>query len=245
MKTILEKSGLLTSSSTIADVVSSYPYFAWATIEAAKLKCESKPEEKQSSLQTAYAYSGNWYKLQQQLYAQQATETPVDLSDILMPMHTENYFASQKITVSESEVEEFVDQEKEKKKESQEPSLEDAENNLMITMSFNEWLSYFKKKKEQELKEEESKQALRAMWQKEKLTAAIEEENDIVPEKVFKMAIDSIQHQDSTASESLAEILLKQGKTDKAIEMYRKLSLLNTEKSAYFASKIKEIKNNL
>jgi pentatricopeptide repeat protein len=42
-------------------------------------------------------------------------------------------------------------------------------------------------------------------------------------------------------SESLAEIYVKQGKLDKALEMYRKLSLRNPQKNAYFADKIKEI----
>jgi hypothetical protein len=58
------------------------------------------------------------------------------------------------------------------------------------------------------------------------------------------MAIDSIHLGENTVSESLAQIMLNQGKTDKAIEMYRKLSLLNPEKSSYFAHKIKEVTKN-
>jgi pentatricopeptide repeat protein len=45
-------------------------------------------------------------------------------------------------------------------------------------------------------------------------------------------------------SESLAEILAKQGKTDKAIEMYKKLSLRNPEKNSYFADRIKDLLTN-
>jgi hypothetical protein len=44
------------------------------------------------------------------------------------------------------------------------------------------------------------------------------------------------------ASESLAELLAKQGHQTKAIDMYEKLSLIFPEKRAYFASQIKKIK---
>ncbi len=42
-------------------------------------------------------------------------------------------------------------------------------------------------------------------------------------------------------TETMAEVLLQQGKLGKAIEVYHKLSLLNPLKSGYFASKIDEI----
>jgi len=42
-------------------------------------------------------------------------------------------------------------------------------------------------------------------------------------------------------TESFAKILLKQGKTDKAVEIYEKLKLKNPEKSDYFAQKISEL----
>ncbi|MEZ0611265.1 hypothetical protein ACAW74_22330 [Fibrella sp. WM1] len=42
-------------------------------------------------------------------------------------------------------------------------------------------------------------------------------------------------------TESFAKILCRQGKYDKAIEIYEKLALKNPEKSAYFAAKISEL----
>ncbi|GEO08639.1 hypothetical protein [Segetibacter aerophilus] len=43
-------------------------------------------------------------------------------------------------------------------------------------------------------------------------------------------------------TEAMASVLEKQGKKDKAIELYNKLSFLNPHKSAYFADKIKKLK---
>ena len=49
---------------------------------------------------------------------------------------------------------------------------------------------------------------------------------------------------DDLVTEDLAEIYLAQGLCDEAIAIYRKLSLLNPEKSVYFASLIDKIANN-
>ena len=53
-----------------------------------------------------------------------------------------------------------------------------------------------------------------------------------------------IDDEDDLVSEELAEIYLAQGLKCEAIEIYRKLSLLNSEKSAYFAEKIENIERN-
>ena len=50
--------------------------------------------------------------------------------------------------------------------------------------------------------------------------------------------------EDDIVSEELAEIYLSQGLKTEALEIYRKLSLLNTEKSIYFAEIIDKIENN-
>jgi hypothetical protein len=48
--------------------------------------------------------------------------------------------------------------------------------------------------------------------------------------------------QGEVLTESMAEVLAQQGKAGKAIEVYKKLSLLNPSKIAYFAAKIEQLK---
>ncbi len=43
-------------------------------------------------------------------------------------------------------------------------------------------------------------------------------------------------------TETMADIFVKQGKIDKAIQLYIKLSFLDADKSAYFAEKIQQLK---
>ena len=45
-------------------------------------------------------------------------------------------------------------------------------------------------------------------------------------------------------TEAMAEVFAQQGKTGKAIEVYKKLSLLNPLKSAFFAAKIEQLKGS-
>ena len=53
----------------------------------------------------------------------------------------------------------------------------------------------------------------------------------------------TLSEDDDMVSEELAEVYLAQGLKDMAIETYRKLSLLNPEKSVYFAEIISKIEN--
>ena len=60
--------------------------------------------------------------------------------------------------------------------------------------------------------------------------------------EVEKMAEKSDQ-QVEVVTESMAEVLVDQGKLDKAIALYEKLSLQNPSKLSYFAARIKELKS--
>ncbi len=58
------------------------------------------------------------------------------------------------------------------------------------------------------------------------------------------MAERSVEEKEEVASETLAELLARQGHIAKAVEMYNRLCLLFPEKSAYFAARIQNLKNN-
>jgi hypothetical protein len=69
----------------------------------------------------------------------------------------------------------------------------------------------------------------------------VAEEGEVTQEIVVEAAFDE---EDDMVSEELAEIYLAQGLKDMAKETYRKLSLLNPEKSIYFAEIISKIDSN-
>jgi tetratricopeptide (TPR) repeat protein len=57
------------------------------------------------------------------------------------------------------------------------------------------------------------------------------------------LSASSSAFQDDLVTENLAEIMLKQGKIDKAVSIYEKLMVKYPEKKAYFAQKIEQLKN--
>jgi len=149
------------------------------------------------------------------------------------PLFIEDYLRYEGVDVS-AELPTMRPEEKEQEafKDEERPATD-----LMVMRSFTDWMTFFHTQSQEAKAEEESKRALRSMWQKEKLAAALEEEGDEIPEQVFEMAVASLAP-DEVVSESLAEILERQGKHARAAEMYRKLSAHDPAKSAYFARKI-------
>lgn len=169
----------------------------------------------------------------QQEDTQEAAPTMKEDVPLIRPVYAEDYFRHQGVSAP-GEVSAGAT----------EDTVADDPKSLMVVMSFTEWLMHFKTTTEKEKEDEAGRKAVRHMWQKEKLAAALEEEDDDIPENVFEMAVNSISKEDGLVSESLAEILSRQGKYEKAIEMYRKLSLRNPQKSAYFAQQIASIQKN-
>jgi len=60
---------------------------------------------------------------------------------------------------------------------------------------------------------------------------------------VQHLAADSV-HEADVVTEAMAEVWVKQGNKARAVEVYRKLSLLNPSKNAYFAAKIDQLKSS-
>ena len=61
-------------------------------------------------------------------------------------------------------------------------------------------------------------------------------------EKAVALIAENSNESREIVTETMAEILEKQGQADKAIQLYIKLSFINPEKSAYFAAKIQQLK---
>ena len=68
------------------------------------------------------------------------------------------------------------------------------------------------------------------------------EQNEVI-EKIIQSSAEQSNIGSEILTEAMAEVLIKQNKQQKAIEMYEKLSLMNPSKSIYFAAKIDKIKN--
>lgn len=73
------------------------------------------------------------------------------------------------------------------------------------------------------------------------VTEIIKQAEQGVEKKVEQLAETSIQER-QVVTEAMAEVWEKQGNSEKAIEIYNKLSLLEPGKNAYFAAKIAELK---
>lgn len=83
-------------------------------------------------------------------------------------------------------------------------------------------------------------------WLKHMKRLNLEQENDLGTDPELENAIQGIAKNSNEAreivTETMAEVLEKQGKKDKAIQLYIKLSFLNPDKSTYFAAKIQNLK---
>ncbi len=97
---------------------------------------------------------------------------------------------------------------------------------------FTDWLEGLKKSRKSEEKVDKTPEGKKKKKKKKKKKAKKEKgkkKNELEQAEII--------------SETLAELMAKQGYTEKAIEMYNRLSLLFPEKNAYFAAKIDDLNN--
>jgi len=67
---------------------------------------------------------------------------------------------------------------------------------------------------------------------------------DITPDTKVEQMAEHSNDESEVVTETMAEVWIKQGNKEKAIETYNKLSLLNPDKSAYFASLAEQLKSS-
>lgn len=94
--------------------------------------------------------------------------------------------------------------------------------------SFTEWLKMMKK--------------VNPMNPGSSLAGNIRESGSEQTDNNIQSIAEKSNTEDDVITEAMAEVLIKQGKASKAIEIYQKLSLLNPPKSAFFAAKIDQLK---
>ena len=77
-------------------------------------------------------------------------------------------------------------------------------------------------------------------------TAELEADTPFSSESDIEKAVVTIAEKSNESrevvTETMAEVLGKQGRREKAIQLYQKLSFINPEKSVYFAAKIQQLK---
>jgi hypothetical protein len=124
-----------------------------------------------------------------------------------------------------------------------------AEKDLILDNQVNEYfLKEIKKNKEgivQEIEEKGSDQNLiiEKFIEEQPSIGSFKKEGDKSPEEINKdLSVNSTKFGDDLVSENLAIILLKQGKKERSIDIYKKLIWKLPQKKAYFAARIEEIK---
>jgi hypothetical protein len=107
--------------------------------------------------------------------------------------------------------------------------------------SFSSWLRQFEPPRVKVSLEEEPSAP------KKKASAKMVEKKEPSSKnsKAKAIARQSVAEHEDIASETLAEILVRQGRIKKAIVMYKRLSLLIPEKSSFFAIRIEELNKQL
>ncbi|MEZ5024704.1 MAG: hypothetical protein R2728_15880 [Chitinophagales bacterium] len=152
-----------------------------------------------------------------------------------------------------------VVKEKEVVKKTDEVVSHKASEEVVGEHSFVEWLEFLEDEvvfdhQESELQEEIERHEAAVIYEaelNEEINKSIEAEEVVTPDlsdeehkKVNQLAQGSITLTTGLVTETLAKIMLMQGKINDAIAMYKALSLKYPEKSNYFAAQIEKIKNS-
>ena len=117
------------------------------------------------------------------------------------------------------------------------PVPESAKLHPKPKKSFNSWLRQFQ--------DQASKMHLDEIMEHKKLEAIKKKKKKKKKKHLMPpIAVQSITEHNDVASETLAIVLVNQGRYDKAIEMYERLILLFPEKNDYFAAKIDNLKSS-
>lgn len=158
-----------------------------------------------------------------------------------------NYRQSETTAVEEQNVEDPTDDQKTESSEEKNTEVIKTFSNNIEKERMEEYLASLKASpEEQTVANEKLKEQIRIINQfienEPKLSRLEREDNQT--EKRVDLSLRSLKVHQNMASENLALIMMKQGKLEKAEEIYNKLILKYPEKKAYFAAQIEDLKRN-
>lgn len=225
----------------LAEVVDSYPYYSIAQFRllSAYHKNQDKYFEEQALKTALYFTNHKWlnWQLHNQNKAKNVSEDD-EVNNTEMP-DVEEHIENAEL-VSEDKIKfnpELILNENKEEELSFQPlytvdyfasqgiqvSEETTSNDKLGTQlkSFTEWLKGMKK-----------------------IHAEKSQDSNDESDKIIQTIAETSNTNGNVVTEAMAEVLIKQGKIESAIEMYNKLSLKNPAKSAYFVYKIQSLKQD-
>jgi hypothetical protein len=250
----------------VKGLVNKYPYFAAAQfLLLEKLKQSGLPEYS-DQLQKAVLYYHDPLEFEYFISSDHFT-TEYDLEDIVLPQETTEEKLPEAEIQSEPEIisaqemghvpassseMDIQDQEPVQEKVSEEPYRLPVPPATSITFEPYHTVDYFAsqgiKLSQEEIPKDKFGKQLKSFTEWLKTMKRL-------PPKDMVQSLDSntesnVQHlaahsvdETDVITESMAEVWIKQGNIEKALEVYNKLSLLNPSKMAYFAAKIENLKH--
>lgn len=254
----------------IKDLAGRYPYFApvqFLLLE--KLKKENSPEYT-TQLQKAVLYYHNPlefdYFISSDRFETEVDFTESDQPSIIEPEQEEKSFDTTEIpeeetantneNVMESSAEEKMAESIERVLEKEEEQIKEPEpnsNNNALVFEPYHTVDYFAsqgiKLSHEEVSKDKFSKQLKSFteWLKtmKRLPASeIPSNIDAGFESNVQHLAEGSVHDANVFTEAMAEVWIKQGNKEKAIETFHKLGLLNPSKKAYFAGLIENLKNS-
>ncbi|TFV94347.1 hypothetical protein E4S40_09965 [Algoriphagus kandeliae] len=232
----LEKSDVL----LLRKIQENFPYFQIPHVLISRYEIQKSPEKKSDSLSWAAITSPDRVWLRGLIEKQEAIQETKPTVDILPEKPKEKLDLADR-TASLVQLDEKL-----KKKTDNSPQKEEKPKSKTRKKraSSDDLIESIKKKEKKKIldsKKQEQIDLIKAFSKKDIKLATIREIE--ANQNNENLAESSTKIKDELITESFAKLLIKQGKKEKALQIYKKLSLMFPEKSAYFADLIENLKN--
>lgn len=233
----LEKSDVL----LLRKIQENFPYFQIPHVLISRYEIQKSPEKTSDSLSRAAITSPDriWLKsLLENEVSIQETKPSVDI----LPEKPKEKIDLADRTASLVQLDEKLKKKPEKTEEKKEKPKAKTRKKRGNSEDLIESIKKKEKKKILDAKKQEQIDLIKAFSKKDIKLATIREIE--ANQNNENLAESSTKIKDELITESFAKLLIKQGKKEKALQIYEKLSLKFPEKSTYFADLIENLKNS-